>query len=490
MNTKPLFASDEFIQGEENLFARPAAPSNEPMSVSALSSALRDCIESAFSFVRVRGEISGLKKAASGHLYFSLKDADAVIDAVCWRGTASRLSVAAQDGLEVVCTGKITAYPSRSKYQIVVDSMQIAGIGALLQLLEERRQKLQAEGLFDPARKKKIPFLPNVIGVVTSPTGAVIRDIIHRVTERFPTRILLWGSLVQGEDAARQIATGIRGFNAIPKEGLQTPAGFIPRPDVIIVARGGGSFEDLWCFNDEDVVRAAAASDIPLISAVGHETDTTLIDYAADLRAPTPTGAAEKAVPVRLELAGQINADSAHLSAAVTKLLDADTNILAGLSRGLPPLDRVIADYALKVDDRAERLKNAALAAMTQKALTVQQTASRLIHPANALSLAANVLIKIAQPLDSAVKNILTLRESRLQTASRLLESCSYKSVLDRGFALVTDANGRAVTSAAQASGHKRLDLIFKDGKTSVVTDGGRQPKRKDAADDRQGLLL
>lgn len=491
MTTKPLFATGEFIKSDGLFPAESPAPSNEPMSVSALSNALRDCIESAFSFVRVRGEISGLKKAASGHLYFSLKDADAVIDAVCWRGTASRLSVAAQDGLEVVCTGKITAYPSRSKYQIVVDSMQVAGIGALLQLLEERRRKLQAEGLFDPARKKKIPFLPDVIGVVTSPTGAVIRDIIHRVTERFPTRILLWGSLVQGEDAARQIAAGIRGFNAIAKGGIQTPSGFIPRPDVIIVARGGGSFEDLWCFNDEDVVRAAAASEIPLISAVGHETDTTLIDYAADLRAPTPTGAAEKAVPVRLELAGQISTDSARLSAAVTQLLDAKTNILTGLARGLPPLDRVIADYAMKVDDRAERLKNAALTALTQKALTVQQSAARLLHPANALAQASNVLIKIAQPLDSAMKNILTSQESRLQTAARLLESCSYKSVLERGFALVTDADGGTVTSAAQANGQKRLNLIFKDGRTSVVTDGGgKQPKRKNAPDDRQGWLL
>lgn len=293
MTNQPLFAD------MPDLTEKPAVPepqTPEPLSVSALSQALKGLVETNFSFVRVKGEISGLKKAASGHLYFSLKDDEAVLNGICWRGGATKLSVAPQDGLEVVCTGKITTYPGRSNYQMIVDSMEAAGEGALLKLLEERRKKLLAEGLFAPERKKKIPFLPEVIGVVTSPSGAVIRDIMHRLNDRFPRRVLLWGALMQGDGAAEQVAAGIRGFNAIPPQGLDTPSGHIPRPDVLIVARGGGSLEDLWAFNEEIVVRAAAESDIPLISAVGHETDTTLIDYAADLRAPTPTGAAEKAV--------------------------------------------------------------------------------------------------------------------------------------------------------------------------------------------------
>ena len=299
MTNQPLFVDMPDLT-EKPAVPKPQAP--EPLSVSALSQALKGLVETNFSFVRVKGEISGLKKAASGHLYFSLKDDEAVLNGICWRGGATKLSVAPQDGLEVVCTGKITTYPGRSNYQMIVDSMEAAGEGALLKLLEERRKKLLAEGLFAPERKKKIPFLPEVIGVVTSPSGAVIRDIMHRLNDRFPRRVLLWGALMQGDGAAEQVAAGIRGFNAIPPQGLDTPSGHIPRPDVLIVARGGGSLEDLWAFNEEIVVRAAAESDIPLISAVGHETDTTLIDYAADLRAPTPTGAAEKAVPVRSEL--------------------------------------------------------------------------------------------------------------------------------------------------------------------------------------------
>ena len=303
MTTKPLFMNTPVLTQDTPPAAEKPA---EPLSVTALSLVLKTLVEKSFADVRVKGEISGLKKAASGHLYFALKDEESVLDGVCWRGGASRLGIVPQDGLEVVCTGKITTYPGRSKYQMVVETMEAAGVGALLKLLEERRQKLEAEGLFSPARKKPVPFLPEVIGVVTSPTGAVIRDIMHRLNDRFPRHVLLWPSLMQGEEAAQQVAAAIKGFNAIPKEGLQTPDGFLPRPDVLIVARGGGSLEDLWAFNEEIVVRAAAESEIPLISAVGHETDTTLIDYAADLRAPTPTGAAEKAVPVRQELQMQL----------------------------------------------------------------------------------------------------------------------------------------------------------------------------------------
>ena len=258
-------------------------------SVSELSHRLKRSVEESFAWVRVRGEISGFKRPASGHLYFALKDADAVLDAVCWKGQAARLGVKPEDGLEVICSGKLTTYPGRSKYQMIVERMELAGLGALMAMLEQRKKKLAAEGLFDAERKRALPYLPRVIGVVTSPTGAVIRDILHRLHDRFPTRVLLWPVLVQGEGAADQVARAIAGFNALPADGP------VPRPDILIVARGGGSLEDLMAFNEESVVRAAAASRIPLISAVGHETDTTLIDFASDRRAPTPTAAAEMA---------------------------------------------------------------------------------------------------------------------------------------------------------------------------------------------------
>src|SRR5271170_5354458 len=282
-----------------------APPASNPGSnlpeytVSELSLALKRSIEDGFAHVRVRGEISGFKRHGSGHWYFALKDTDAVLDAVCWRTTAIRLDLKPEDGMEVVCSGRLTTYPGRSKYQLVVERIELAGIGALLRLLEERRLRLAAEGLFAAERKQKLPFLPAVIGIVTSPTGAVIRDILHRLLDRFPRHVLVWPVLVQGQGAAAQIAAAIEGFNNLPEQGP------VPRPDVLIIARGGGSVEDLMPFNEEIVVRAAAASFIPLISAVGHETDTTLIDFAADVRAPTPSAAAEMAVPVRSELLAQ-----------------------------------------------------------------------------------------------------------------------------------------------------------------------------------------
>src|ERR1051325_3815791 len=288
MNDQPLDAA--------TVWGEPARANLPAYTVSELSQALKRSVEENFLHVRVRGEISGYKRHSSGHCYLVLKDADAALDAVCWRQTAIRLPIKPEEGMEVVCTGRLTTYPGRSKYQLVIDSMALAGIGALLRILEERRQRLAAEGLFAPERKKKLPFLPEVIGIVTSPTGAVIRDILHRLADRFPRRVLLWPVAVQGEGAAAQIAAGIQGFN-----GLAT-GGPLPRPDLLIVARGGGSLEDLMPFNEEIVVRAAAASRIPLISAVGHETDTTLIDHASDRRAPTPTAAAERATPVLAEL--------------------------------------------------------------------------------------------------------------------------------------------------------------------------------------------
>src|SRR5579885_3392869 len=334
---------------EMPLIAAEARRNLPEYTVGELSAALKRRIEESFSYVRVRGEISGFKRHASGHCYLALKDTEAVLDAVCWRGTALRLQVKPEDGMEVVCTGRLTTFPGRSKYQLVIDTMELAGIGALLKLLEERKQRLAAEGLFAEARKKKLPYLPAIIGVVTSPSGAVIRDILHRLADRFPRRVLLWPVAVQGEGAAAQVAAAIEGFNRLPAGGP------VPRPDLLIVARGGGSLEDLMPFNEEIVVRAAAASAIPLISAVGHETDTTLIDHAADRRAPTPTAAAEMAVPVRLDLVAELSGKGQRMAGAMLRLLDERRLRVVGLGRGLPDPRSLLDAAAQRLDDRAER---------------------------------------------------------------------------------------------------------------------------------------
>src|SRR3954449_12284209 len=319
-------------------------------TVSELSLALKRSVEENFSHVRVRGEISGFKRHGSGHCYLVLKDSDAALDAVCWRQTAIRLPIKPEDGMEVVCTGRLTTYPGRSKYQLVIDTIALAGIGALLKILEDRRQRLAAEGLFAVERKKKLPYLPKIIGIVTSPSGAVLRDILHRLADRFPRHVLVWPVAVQGEGAAAQIAAAVQGFNRLAAGGP------VSRPDLLIIARGGGSLEDLMPFNEEIVVRAAAESAIPLISAVGHETDTTLIDHAADRRAPTPTAAAEMAVPVRLDLRAELAAKAGRLSGGLARLF-ADRRIrLEGLARGLPDPLALIGAKAQLLDDRSERL--------------------------------------------------------------------------------------------------------------------------------------
>src|SRR5881227_2832850 len=346
MNDQPLDAA--------TAWGEPARANLPEYTVSELSQALKRSVEENFSHVRVRGEISGYKRHSSGHCYFALKDAEAVLDAVCWRQTAIRLPIRPEDGMEVVCTGRLTTYPGRSKYQLVVDSIALAGIGALLRILEERRQRLAAEGLFAAERKKKLPFLPEVIGIVTSPTGAVIRDILHRLADRFPRRVLLWPVAVQGESAAQQVAAAIAGFNRIAAGGPGNNG--VPRPDLLIVARGGGSLEDLMPFNEEIVVRAAAASAIPLIAAVGHETDTTLIDHAADRRAPTPTAAAEMAVPVRAELAAQLTEHGQRMAGAAARLVAERRLRVEGLARGLPEPQRLIGDKAQRLDHCIERL--------------------------------------------------------------------------------------------------------------------------------------
>ncbi|MBR1778649.1 MAG: exodeoxyribonuclease VII large subunit [Alphaproteobacteria bacterium] len=490
MPTKPLFLNSPVLT--QDLFA-PADKQSAPLSVTALSLTLKTLVEKSFANVRVKGEISGLKKAASGHIYFALKDEESVLDGVCWRGGSAKLGVMPQDGLEVICTGKITTYPGRSKYQMVIETMEAAGVGALLKLLEERRQKLEAEGLFSPARKKPVPFLPKVIGVITSPTGAVIRDILHRLTDRFPRHVLLWPSLMQGEEAAEQVAQAIRGFNAIPEGGLETPDGLLPRPDVLIVARGGGSLEDLWAFNEEIVVRAAAESDIPLISAVGHETDTTLIDYAADLRAPTPTGAAEKAVPVRQELQLQLSETELRLRRAADRLCREQENILSGLSRGLPPLDQLVGEQQQRLDDRTERMENAFKTFFFNKKSVLNASALRLIRPDVLLERCQNRLIQAALPLEGQIRNMMTQTENRLQTAFRLLESFSYERVLERGFILVLTPQGKPVTTAAEATAHSELQLRFSDDTLRVSTNGKPHKaakKQKQSFDDKQGQLL
>ncbi|MBT5676083.1 MAG: exodeoxyribonuclease VII large subunit, partial [Rhodospirillaceae bacterium] len=352
----------------------------EPYSVAELSNALKRSVEDNFGWVRVRGEISGFKRAASGHLYFALKDDKAVLDGVCWRGVAGKLGIAPEDGLEVIASGKLTTYPARSRYQLVVQSMEVAGEGALLKLLEERKKKLSSEGLFDEERRRALPYLPEIIGVVTSPTGSVIRDILHRIAERFPRRVLVWPVLVQGEKAAEQVAHAIKGFNAL------APGGPTPRPDLLIVARGGGSLEDLWAFNEEIVVRAAAASDIPLISAIGHETDVTLIDLAADRRAPTPTAAAEMAVPVRVELIEGLLGQERRLVSATGRLLQDRRTRVQGLARGLPDASSLLGAAAQRLDDWSERLGNSARAALRVRKDHVEKLGYQLPRPRESLA--------------------------------------------------------------------------------------------------------
>ncbi len=440
------------------------------LTVGEISLAIKRQLEGAFERVRVRGEITGFRRAASGHLYFSLKDETAVLKGVCWRSAAGRLGIAPEDGLEVIVAGRLTTYPGRSEYQIVAESMELAGEGALLKLLEERRRKLAAEGLFDAARKKPLPYLPDVIGVVTSPAGAVIRDILHRLADRFPRRVLVWPVLVQGEGAAGQVAAAIEGFNRLPE------AGPVPRPDLIIVARGGGSLEDLWPFNEEVVVRAAAASAIPLISAVGHETDTTLIDFAADRRAPTPTAAAEMAVPVRLELLAQVLDAGRRLVGAVGRLIDRRRKDVEGLARGLPRPWRMVEEARQRLDDWSERLANGLLVGLDRRRARLAQLAGRLVSPRQRVLHEQSRIAGEARALDAAARALVREKRARLDHAAALLESFSYERVLERGFVLVHDAGGRTVTSVRLLRPAMALDLKFHDGEAGAVV--GSVPKR------------
>lgn len=401
-------------------------------TVTELSFALKKRVETEFARVRVRGEISGLKRHTSGHVYFALKDQDAVLDAVCWRGSFQNLDLRLQEGMEVIAVGRLTTYPGRSKYQIVVEGMELAGEGALLKLLEERKRKLAAEGLFDEARKKPLPFLPQLIGIVTSPTGAVIQDMLHRLADRFPVSVQMWPVAVQGEGAAAQISCAIRGFNSLSL-----------KPDVLIVARGGGSLEDLWAFNEEVVVRAVAESQIPIISAVGHETDVTLIDFVADKRAPTPTAAAEFAVPVRSQLAQNLLQYSVQLSARLDHFLSLSESRLEALRRGLPPLETWLIETMQKLDELFERLING-------ERRLIQLQNMNLDH--------------LSQRLSPALFNFKHKVEQRFEVLAQLLESYSYTRILERGFSFITHLDQTLIPSKAQLQPAQKIQIHFHDG--------------------------
>jgi exodeoxyribonuclease VII large subunit len=459
------------------------------LSVSDLSNGIKRLIEENFGYVRVRGEISGFRGASpSGHVYFRLKDENALIEAVIWKGNFNKLKFKPQEGLEMIATGKVTTFGGSSKYQIVIENLEPAGAGALMAMLEERKKKLVDEGLFDAAHKQPLPFMPRVIGVVTSPTGAVIRDILHRVADRFPLHVIVWPVRVQGEAAAGEITAAINGFQ-----------NFTPRPDVLIVARGGGSLEDLWCFNEENVVRAAFASKIPLISAVGHETDTTLIDYASDIRAPTPTAAAELAVPVRKELVQRVAGLDTRQSEAIQRVLKTCRFNVTSFARALPTLDKLLALPRQKLDSLSERLPLALKANALKDRLKVNALATRLTT--RLLSTRVQRENERVQSLESRLKLALktSLRENKIRiergrervTAlhtqmkaaftraleaktrliahkSSLLIAFSYQNTLKRGFALVRDKAGNPLTRASQLTPNLPLILEFQDAKVEA----------------------
>ncbi len=481
------------------------------ISVSDLAGAIKRTVEEAFGYVRVRGEITGYRgPSASGHVYFGLKDHSAKIDAVIWKGVFGRIKTRPEEGLEVIATGKVSTFPGSSKYQLIIEIMEPAGVGALLAKLEERRKRLAAEGLFDPARKQILPYLPAVIGVVTSPTGAVIRDIIHRIADRFPLHVLVWPVRVQGESSPAEVAAGIRGFNAIATGGA------IPRPDIIIVARGGGSLEDLWGFNDEEVVRAAAASDIPLVSAIGHETDTTLIDHAADLRAPTPTGAAEMIVPVRAELLAATGDLGARISSGLRRLVERRKTELRAAARALPTPENLLAQPRQRLDMATQRLPKALKSNLDGRRLRLSRTATALAShsPRAVLASRRQQLNGLGRALESHFANrlrqekreVLRQRErvaelgerltlnfgkqllrraDRLENAGKLLQGYSYQGVLGRGFALVLNDKGQPVKSVAAAAPGSTLTVEVADGRFAAVVAGKLPSGKMRASEDK-----
>jgi exodeoxyribonuclease VII large subunit len=486
--------------------ARPTADNVPEFAVSEISGAIKLTLERAFGRVRVRGELTEVKRYPSGHVYLSLKDENAKLAGVIWKSSVRNLSVQPENGVEVIATGKISAYGDRSTYQLIIERLDYAGEGALLARIEKLRQKLLAEGLFAEERKRRLPVLPAVIGVVTSEKGAVIQDIRTTLARRFPRRLILWPVPVQGAGAAEQIAAAISGFSSL------TEGGPVPRPDVLIVARGGGSLEDLMAFNEEVVIRAAANCTIPLISAVGHETDTTLIDFASDRRAPTPTAAAEMAVPARADLLADLAQRTARMLHAARAVLERANRRLVLAERQLPDLPSILNATRQRLEDRGERLALALPALLRRKRALLAELAPRLPHPREQLGAKRHALHLLAARAEAAwqrdaarraaapalarlsvgpVLALLRERRARLEGLSARLEGVSYAATLRRGFVLVQDAAGEPVTSAAAVPAGAHLSLHFADGQLGVTADGGARPGRKKPHEaSEQGSLL
>jgi exodeoxyribonuclease VII large subunit len=457
-------------------------------SVSEISLALKRTIEDTFGHVRVRGELTGFRGPhSSGHCYFALKDESARLDAVVWRGTFQRIKAVLQDGLEVVATGKLSSFPGSSKYQLIIESIEPAGIGALMALVEERKRLLAAEGLFDADRKQPLPYLPRVIGVVTSPTGAVIRDILHRLADRFPRHVLVWPVRVQGDTCGAEVAAAIAGFNALD------PAGPISRPDLLIVARGGGSLEDLWGFNDEVVVRAAAASAIPLISAVGHETDWTLLDLVADERAPTPTAAAECAVPVRSELLMRVADLGLRQVRAHNRSLEERKGRLKAAARGLPRPEEVLGLARQRLDTAGGRLGRALVANTSAHRQAYDRLAGRVSDRPLRQHIVREreALVRHGGQMRRCLARLLLDRRNGLENCSKLMASLSYRSVLQRGFALVRDAADKPLRAASATRAGQAVTIQFHDDRVGAVIGHGGGPRRKPGGGSTgQGSLL
>jgi len=483
------------------------------LSVSELSGAVKRVIEGEFGRVRVRGEVGRVSRPYSGHMYLDLKDDRAVLASVIWKGVASKLAHPPEEGMEVIATGRLTTFPGQSRYQLVIEHIAPAGVGALMAMLEKRKAALAAEGLFAAEHKKALPYLPEVIGVVTSPSGAVIRDILHRLRARFPRKVLVWPVVVQGERCAEEVAAAVRGFN------LFTPGGAVPRPDVLIVARGGGSLEDLWGFNEESVVRAVFESAIPVISAVGHETDTTLVDFAADQRAPTPTAAAEMAVPVRAELLATLAALQARRVSAMVRRLEAGRQRLRDLARALPRADAILAERSQRFDGLVLRLPQALLGLVQRQQLRLSRSALRpemlardIEHkqaqlarlaprlPRALLGLAAQKRLLLSRHLPRTAplareithktqslnavsarlgraggQQVLAWRH-RLSALERTRQTLGYTNTLRRGFAVVR-GDGAVVMTTAKAKAARKIEIEFADGRVEIGPANKHKPK-------------
>lgn len=441
-------------------------------AVSELAGAIKKTIEGSYGRVRVRGELGRVTVPHSGHMYATIKDDNAALDAVCWKGTMTRLSIKPEEGMEVICTGRITTYPQRSNYQLVIESMELAGQGAILAMLEARKKKLASQGLFSQDRKRAIPFLPRTIGVVTSPTGAVIRDILHRLDARFPRHVLVWPVVVQGENAGKQIANAIKGFDGLSQN---------MKPDVLIVARGGGSIEDLMPFNDEAVVRAASDCSIPLISAVGHETDTTLIDFASDARAPTPTAAAEMAVPVRADLMANTARASARLTAAAARLLDDKTSRLDNVAARLGQPARMLEPRAQSIDIVSDRLLRAFSSFVEIKRASADKVAAKLVSPQRLLAESTRSFLRASDSISRQGELITKAPAEKLAHALRMLQSLSFESVLERGFAIVRDEKTqKPIMDADALRAGQKVQIQFRRDKfaKAIISEKPKQPEQ------------